>query len=517
MKHGNLSVSSVSDGANSVGGTQYANTYDANGNLAKAGENRHYEWNVNDKLAVFKNQAGSSTPTVYTNYFYNAQGERVKKHTRKGNKVTVTVYMDGGMFEVSYVKPTGTDIDNNRFYNTLHVLDETSRIATVRIGSDADDPTPQVKYCLEDHLMDSLVVLNTQGNLVNREEYYPFGETSFGGFAKKRYRFNGKEKDEESGLYYYGARYYAPWLCRFISVDPAKEQRAWLTPYNYVQNNPINLTDPTGALDDGGGDPVKKGDTFVGDDGKTYTASIDEVVITGTKSQTNNQETKTEAAENLSPTSFTYTLDYEANSSNIPFVESYRHAAGTFTNVLETGEVSDFVEGDTGGGFNITLRVPKIYPHNRDNPTFTTYTGTGSDLDNLTWEKETSLGQAFVDGFNAGWRVGLSTAIQEELATAILFKRFNLSNAKSFEGADPELLRVFFKKKGWKINPTQNRGFRATNPNDKYDVFHIVRGNASKLKPDSNIPKVKQGDYLKRPADKLWPERTPLKRNPALN
>jgi len=73
------------------------------------------------------------------------------------------------------------------------------------------------------------------------------------------YRYAGKEKDSESGLIYFGARYYAPWLCRFVSVDPMKEKRSWLTPYNYVQNNPINLTDPDGALDTGGGDEPKGG------------------------------------------------------------------------------------------------------------------------------------------------------------------------------------------------------------------------------------------------------------------
>jgi hypothetical protein len=51
-------------------------------------------------------------------------------------------------------------------------------------------------------------------------------------------------------LYYYGARYYASWIGRFCSVDPEKEQRTWVNPYNYVQNNPLNRTDPTGALDD---------------------------------------------------------------------------------------------------------------------------------------------------------------------------------------------------------------------------------------------------------------------------
>ncbi len=63
------------------------------------------------------------------------------------------------------------------------------------------------------------------------------------------WRFNGKEYDQETGNYYYGARYYDPKLSIWLSVDPMSSERSWLTPYNFVQNNPIMLTDPTGMLD----------------------------------------------------------------------------------------------------------------------------------------------------------------------------------------------------------------------------------------------------------------------------
>ena len=56
------------------------------------------------------------------------------------------------------------------------------------------------------------MVIDGDGAWINREEYSPYGETTFGGFARKRYRFTGKERDDESGLNYHGARYYAPWL-----------------------------------------------------------------------------------------------------------------------------------------------------------------------------------------------------------------------------------------------------------------------------------------------------------------
>lgn len=64
------------------------------------------------------------------------------------------------------------------------------------------------------------------------------------------YRFNGKELDEETGLYYYGARYYNPQTSVWLSVDAKNSERAWLSPYQFVQNNPVQLVDPDGNLDE---------------------------------------------------------------------------------------------------------------------------------------------------------------------------------------------------------------------------------------------------------------------------
>lgn len=125
-------------------------------------------------------------------------------------------------------------------------MDDSSRIATIREGSDFGDTTPALKYNLDDHLGSSNILVDENGTLVNQEEYYPFGETSFGAYAKKRYRFCGKEKDEESGMYYYGARYYSPWLCRFVSVDPLAGDYPFYTPFQYAGNQPINFIDLDG-------------------------------------------------------------------------------------------------------------------------------------------------------------------------------------------------------------------------------------------------------------------------------
>jgi len=82
--------------------------------------------------------------------------------------------------------------------------------------------------------------------LVNREDFTPYGETSFGSFAKKRYRYTGKERDEESGLYYHGARYCVPWLGRWTSADSAGFVDG-PNLYCYVSDNPVKFTDPSGT------------------------------------------------------------------------------------------------------------------------------------------------------------------------------------------------------------------------------------------------------------------------------
>ncbi len=55
---------------------------------------------------------------------------------------------------------------------------------------------------------------------MNREEFTPYGETSFGSYARKRYRYTGQERDEESGLAYHGARYLLAWTARWATCDP---------------------------------------------------------------------------------------------------------------------------------------------------------------------------------------------------------------------------------------------------------------------------------------------------------
>jgi RHS repeat-associated protein len=235
-----------------VGSNTYYYQYDVCGNQIQENEERHMQWDYADKLRLYYNQTSSGTePSVYTHYLYDAGGNRVKKYTRTagGNWETIT-YIDG---LIEY-----REDQDGKIQNINHVMDDTKRIATIRDGYDFGDTTPKIKYNFDDHLGSSNILVDDSGTLVNQEEYYPFGETSFGAYAKKRYRFCGKEKDEESGMYYYGARYYSPWLCRFISVDPLAGKYVFQAAYAYADNNPINKMDYNGEGTGEGGSPNPK-------------------------------------------------------------------------------------------------------------------------------------------------------------------------------------------------------------------------------------------------------------------
>ena len=104
-------------------------------------------------------------------------------------------------------------------------------------------------YYHPDHLGSSSYITNLEGEVVQHIEYVPFGEV----FVEERnniwntpYLFNAKEFDEETGLYYYGARYYEPKLSQFLSVDRYSENYPNFSPYSYVGNNPIKYIDVNG-------------------------------------------------------------------------------------------------------------------------------------------------------------------------------------------------------------------------------------------------------------------------------
>src|SRR5690606_33966065 len=101
------------------------------------------------------------------------------------------------------------------------------------------------------HLGSSSYLTDNFGRPTHYYDQLPFGESMVehnqSQYYGNQYKFNGKELDAATGMYYYGARYYDPRLSIFISVDPLAEKT--MTPYQYVSNNPIMRIDPTGMED----------------------------------------------------------------------------------------------------------------------------------------------------------------------------------------------------------------------------------------------------------------------------
>ena len=123
--------------------------------------------------------------------------------------------------------------------------------AVARSFKDPDNYENLQFFYHSDHLGSSSFITNLDGEVVQHIEYVAFGEV----FIEERnsvwntpYLFNAKEFDEETGMYYYGARYYEPRLSLWMSTDPRSIDMLQVSPYSYCFNNPIVLVDPDGEI-----------------------------------------------------------------------------------------------------------------------------------------------------------------------------------------------------------------------------------------------------------------------------
>ncbi|MEG3918508.1 SpvB/TcaC N-terminal domain-containing protein [Microcoleus sp. T3_A4] len=242
-----------------VGAKTETYTYDVHGNMMSMPHLMLMQWNYKDELSATSRQAVNDAPPPdkvpeTTFYVYDASGERVRKVTERqnGTRKNERIYLGG--FEIyREFNSNGNDIKLER--ETLHVMDDKQRIALVETKTvtnpDDESPAQLIRFQFGNHLGSASLELDDMANVISYEEYYPYGSTAYQTVDKSikaaanRYRYTGKERDEETGLYYHGARYYAPWLGRWTSCDPAGMVDG-LNLYVYVNNSPIRCTDPTG-------------------------------------------------------------------------------------------------------------------------------------------------------------------------------------------------------------------------------------------------------------------------------
>lgn len=226
-------------------------SHDAHGNMTRMPHVSLLQWDENDALqASAKQVIGGGTPEI-TYYVYDAEGQRVRKVTDRPDGTRKNERMYLGSFEI-YREYAADGITVTLERQTLHVTDDQRRIALVETRTVGTDPSPAqlVRYQLSNHLQSATLELDDSGQIISYEEYYPYGSTSYQAVRNqtetpKRYRYTGKERDEETGLYYHGARYYAAWLGRWTAADPAGMVDG-VNLYGYVRGNPIRLADPAG-------------------------------------------------------------------------------------------------------------------------------------------------------------------------------------------------------------------------------------------------------------------------------
>jgi RHS repeat-associated protein len=256
-------------------GETYVNTIDPWGNLTNIGPvsgKTNYE-GLNAAPASIKNQlngychdsagnlvlnsncpTGTFTPTYSYDaenrlastagwtYVYDGDGERVMKCT--GNPCVGTLYWTGTGSGPLAESSGSTFTEEYAFFNGKRVARR-------------DLPGGTVNYYFSDHLGSASVITNSAGSIQKESDYYPFGgEMVVSGGDINNYKFAGKERDTESGLDNFGARYYGSSLGRFMTPDwnalPAPVPFSDLTNpqslnlYAYVRNNPLSLMDPDG-------------------------------------------------------------------------------------------------------------------------------------------------------------------------------------------------------------------------------------------------------------------------------
>ncbi|SMQ30875.1 insecticidal toxin complex protein TccC [Pseudomonas helmanticensis] len=223
----------------------FAAFFDAHGNQRKLQHGAALFWNAHDQLrqvTLLEHDNGLADDCEV--YVYS-QGERVGKR-HQTHTASATHYL-----QVRYLP--GLEIRTRDNGEELHVITLPGSVRCLhwREKPPAHVENNQLRYSLDDHLGSSLIEVDQLGRLISRETYYPFGGTalwlpsSSTAVDYKTLRYSGKEMDV-SGLYYYGMRYYAPWLQRWISADPAGDVDG-LNFYAFVGNDPLGNIDLGGT------------------------------------------------------------------------------------------------------------------------------------------------------------------------------------------------------------------------------------------------------------------------------
>ncbi|WP_219096626.1 RHS repeat-associated core domain-containing protein [Pseudomonas sp. UMAB-40] len=228
----------------------FATGFDANGNLQALQSGQPLLWNARNQLQSVTLVERAAQEADTESYLYDGSGQRVRKRqTQKAHALTRcrdVVYLPGLEIRESTSE-------------TLEVITVQAGHCNVQclhwsLGTPSAITNNALRFGFDDHLGSNTIELDAEGQLISEEGYYPFGGTAWRAARNvleanyRTLRYSGKERDA-SGLYYYGQRYYAPWLQRWISPDPAGTADG-LNLYCMAGNNPVRFADSRGLVRD---------------------------------------------------------------------------------------------------------------------------------------------------------------------------------------------------------------------------------------------------------------------------
>ncbi|MHC8404085.1 RHS repeat domain-containing protein [Pseudomonas sp. TMB3-21] len=232
----------------------FLNSFDANGNLLQLQPGQTLSWDVRNQLREVRPVERNGVDDDIERYEYGADGMRVRKVrsllTGSQTNLIETCYLPGLQIRTH----SGTSEE-------LHIIEVSIGRGSVRVlhwkaGKPKDIPNNQQRYSLTDHLGSSTLELDQDANVITQERYYPFGGTAWSSgeavqVSYKTVRYSGKEQDA-TGLYYYGFRFYVPWVQRWLNPDPAGTIDG-LNVFAFISGNPLRFIDADGldAIDVG--------------------------------------------------------------------------------------------------------------------------------------------------------------------------------------------------------------------------------------------------------------------------
>lgn len=225
-------------------------TYKMTGATQRVNINGRYYWFTHfDNATLYASPYFVVTPKGYTKHFYSGStriasqpgyntipgigqysgDEEVIKYKQKSLQALMNVKVMDCLFK-----------DEPSFeWNLMHYLHDTYPVTEEK----------DVYYYHNDHLGSASWVTHSTDGPIQYMHYLPFGETQIDRRFRSwnsRYTFSGKEKDQETGYSYFGARYYNSRLSIWLSVDPLSDKYPSFSPYAYCANNPVILKDPDG-------------------------------------------------------------------------------------------------------------------------------------------------------------------------------------------------------------------------------------------------------------------------------